>query len=151
MEATNFLLFTLFMFILMAIMIGLLLIITGIKLSSIKETAIVWTLYPLVAGWMHSSFNNSGVMTISDLDNSNSVIDSLEAGALKLNFVIIERTDTYIDFDKKTKLARYFNIFGRENLKVSLENDKVLIYGNKNILTRLESKIKRDFNQRSTI
>ncbi|MDV7398710.1 hypothetical protein RZS08_45310, partial [Arthrospira platensis SPKY1] len=68
-----------------------------------------------------------------------------------LNFIIIERTGTYIQFDKKTKFGRFFNIFGREKLKVDLENDRVIVHGNKNILNRLEFKIKRDFDQRSAI
>lgn len=151
MVAKNFLLFTLLMIILLAIMVGLLLIITGLKLSSIKEISVIWAFYPLLAGLIHSTFNKPGVMTISDLDNSNKLIDSIEAGAMNLNFVITERTETNIEFDKKTKFGRILNIFGRENLKVTLATDRVIIYGNKNILTRLEYKIKRDFNQISTV
>lgn len=142
--AADFVLFALFMFILLVIMIGLLLFITGRNLSSFKEIAVIWSLYPILAAWIQTSINRPGIMTISGLNNSSNLIDSLEAGALNLDFIVTERTDTVIKFDKKSKMSRFINIFGRENLKVILENEMVLIHGKKNILKRLELRIKRD-------
>lgn len=147
--AADLLLFFLFMLIMYALMISLGLIIFRGNISSFKEIAIVWAFYPLLSTWIQISINRNGVMTIGEIDNLNSLIESIEAGSIKLDFKIFERTDTAINFDKRTKWKRFFNIFLRENLKLTIENDRILVYGKKNILNRLEFKIKRDFNLRS--
>jgi len=147
--AADLLLFFLFMLIMYALMVGLGLIIFRGDISSLKELAIIWAFYPLLSTWIQISINRNGVMTISAIDNPTFLLESIEAGSVKLDFQVVERTDTTINFDKRTKWKRFFNIFLRENLKLTIENDRVLVYGKKNILTRLEFKIKRDLNLRS--
>jgi len=116
------------------------------RFSSFKEAAAVWGLYPILMTWIQTSINRNGDMTISGIENNDTLVKSIEAGAIKLEFLTVERTDTTINFDKRTKWKRFFNIFLRENLKLTIENDRVLVYGKKNILPRFEFKIKRDFN-----
>ena len=120
------------------------------RFSSFKETAAVWGLYPILMTWIQTSINRNGTMTISGLENISSVIKVIEPVASDYGFLIVERTDTTINFDKRSKWAKFFNIFFRENLKLKIDEDKILISGKRNVLTRLEFKIKRDFNLRSS-
>jgi hypothetical protein len=139
--------FMLFLFMISLYILSLILgmIISGGKAPPFKETAIIWGLFPLLLTWTGTAFNRNGIMTISNYDKMAPVIRSIETAAIKLDYLVIQNTGPTIHFDKKTKWGRFFNIFLRENLEVTIEDDKIMIHGKKKIITLLENKIKRDF------
>jgi hypothetical protein len=143
-ERKDILLYFLFVISLYIIVLIPALIIFGAK-AIFNESNIIWIFYPGLLTWIHTAVNKNGVLIISGFDNMAPVIGSIETGALKLDYLVTQNTSTAIIFDKKNKWGRFFNVFIRENLKVTLEEDKILVHGKKNILTNLENKVKRDF------
>lgn len=130
-----------FMFYVLAMLV--LLIVYKGKFSSFKETAVVWALFPIMWTWVHVWINRKGVMTISDFENKPTLIKTIESGANKFDFRVVERTETTINFDHKYRWVRFLNIFLRETLKVTIGNDTVLVFGKKNALNRIESEVRK--------
>jgi hypothetical protein len=88
------------------------------------------------------SYNRNGVLRISELDNSVITSKQLEEVILQKGYLAIDGNFTHTKYDKKTKWGRVFNVIFREYINAKTEDKDVFIFGKRNILVQLETKLR---------
>jgi hypothetical protein len=104
---------------------------------------IIQFLFPLLYSIIWTSINRNGILYVTGIDNPKTLIEKIESVLNKKYIRIDSKTGDY-EYEKKTKWARFFNYFFRENIRIRAANEGVRIFAKKTLLDSIETKIKYD-------
>lgn len=117
-------------------------LVTGNPRLLIYNTSwILQFVFPILYSIIWTSINRNGFLKISEFNNSTQLIARIETLMAKRHIRFDSDTGN-IEYLKKTKLARFFNNFFRENIKIENTKEEIVIFAKKNILDSIELKIK---------
>ena len=107
------------------------------------KTWIILIFIPLIQGIIQSSINRNGILTIDSKDKTNVVLVKIEKLLNQREYKIIESNKGNSIFEFKTIWKRLTNI---NSGKVVISNHEgfVEILGKRNILSRIETKLRYD-------
>ncbi|MDX9697633.1 MAG: hypothetical protein RBT49_17710 [Bacteroidales bacterium] len=119
-------------------------LVTGNPRLLIYDTSwILQFVFPILHSIIWTSINRNGFLKISEFNDSTQMIARIETLMPKRHIRFDSDTGN-IEYLKKTKLARFFNNFFRENIKIENTKEEIVIFAKKNILNSIELKIKHD-------
>ena len=115
-------------------------LISGAPRLLIYDTSwITQFLFPIGVSIIWTSINRNGFLKLTMFNDSKPLIEKIESLVLKKGYVKIgSETDTY----EFVSWGRFFNYFFRENVRIEITNDEILIYSKKNVLDSIEMKLK---------
>jgi hypothetical protein len=97
--------------------------------------------FPILFSIIWTSINRNGFLRISEFNDSTLLTAKIESIMTK-SYNRFDSETGNIEYLKKTKLARFFNYFFRENIKIEKTKEEIVIFAKKNILDTIELKIK---------
>lgn len=101
---------------------------------------------PFVSSIIYTLINRNGVLKITDYNDLTPITTQIESLIFRNGYIRIDTNTDYIKYGKKTMWGRFFNYFFREDIEVRISENKVLIFAKRNMLVRIEMKLK--YNKR---
>ena len=135
--------FSIFLFVLLNGIIFLFSLVIGKPGFLLYDTAwILQIVFPFVYSIMQTSINRNGVLKITDHDDSATLMQKIEPLILKKGYIAENSEEKDITYVKKTKWGRFFNYFFRENIRVQINENEVLIFSKRNLLLPVLMRLK---------
>ena len=117
-------------------------LVTGNPRLLIYDTSwILQFVFPILYSIIWTSINRNGFLKISEFNDSTQLIARIEPLMAK-RYIRFDSESGNIKYLKKTKLAKLFNYFFRENIKIEKTKEEIFIFAKKNLLDLIELKIK---------
>ena len=96
---------------------------------------------PLIQGIGQSFMNRNGTLLIESNDKSKIVIEKIEELLNQKGYQLIGQDENQLIFDYKSKWSRFVNL-NRGIVKISINENSMNIFGGRNILYLIETKVK---------
>jgi hypothetical protein len=96
---------------------------------------------PLIQGIGQSFMNRNGTLQIESNNKSKIVIEKIEELLNRKGYQLIGRDENQLIFDYKSKWRRFVNL-NRGIVKISINENSMNIFGGRNILYLIETKVK---------
>lgn len=115
---------------------------TGVKFVAVFSNT--WPIsigYPLVHGVIQSLLNRNGVMSIRKFDDPESLREQIEHSARRIGYIITEKGNGHLKFNRRTKAGRGLNLLFREDFRVTFSDSEVKVFGKRNPLNRIEKRL----------
>jgi len=96
---------------------------------------------PLIQGIGQSLINRNGTLLIESNNKSKIVIEKIEELLNRKGYQLIGRDENQLIFDYKSKWSRFVNL-NRGIVKISINENSMNIFGGRNILYLIETKVK---------
>ena len=96
---------------------------------------------PLIQGIGQSFMNRNGTLLIESNSKSKIVIEKIEELLDRKGYQSIEQDKNQLIFDYKSKWSRFVNL-NRGIVKISINENSMNIFGGRNILYLIETKVK---------
>lgn len=136
----------LFLFNFIIISSGYLLITIVIMDKSFDElslpTMLYLLIYPIIIGLTLSFVNRNGVIIIENKDGIESERKIIESLLDEMNYEKNVNDNTFTEYSQKSRFKKLFNLLIDERLRVTYENDSIIVLSRKRILERLETGLK---------
>ncbi len=136
----------LFLFNFIIISSGYLLITIVIMDKSFDElslpTMLYLLIYPIIIGLTQSFVNRNGVIIIENKDGIESERKIIERLLDEMNYEKSVNDNTFTEYSQKSRFKKLFNLLIDERLRVTYENDSIIVLSRKRILERLETGLK---------
>jgi len=102
---------------------------------------IILIFVPLIQGIGQSFMNRNGTLLIESNDKSKIVIEKIEELLDRKGYQSIEQDKNQLIFDYKSKWSRFVNL-NKGVVKISIDGNSINIFGGRNILYLIETKVK---------
>nr|WP_321453663.1 hypothetical protein [uncultured Carboxylicivirga sp.] len=99
-------------------------------------------LFPLLFAFSNNLANRKGKLTFSDVNNSQSLFEQIDS-FLQQKHNRINVSDNEFRYTKRNVVARFFDFFLRENIRISTANNQIVIYSKKHQFNRIEVQLQR--------
>lgn len=96
---------------------------------------------PLIQGIGQSLMNRNGTLLIDSNDKSKIVIEKIEELLYRKGYQSIEQDKNQLIFDYKSRWSRFINL-NKGVVKISINGNSINIFGGRNIIYLIETKIK---------
>nr|WP_319399955.1 hypothetical protein [uncultured Carboxylicivirga sp.] len=138
---------TFLLFVLMSLAITILLFIVSVfegtpTLLYGKTPWFYQLLFPLLFSFSNNLANRKGKLTFSDVNNSQSLFEQIDS-FLQQKHNRINVSDNEFRYTKRNVLARFFDFFLRENIRISTTNNQIVIYSKKHQFNQIEVHLQR--------
>jgi hypothetical protein len=97
--------------------------------------------FPILYSISMTSINRNGVLKITSFNNATALIEKIEL-LVRKRYIRLDSETGNFEYMKKTKWARFFNYFFRENIRMKITEEEIVIFAKKNLLDSIEMKIK---------
>ena len=97
--------------------------------------------FPILYSIITTSINRNGVLKITSFNNATALIEKIEL-LVRKRYIRLDSETGNFEYMKKTKWARFFNYFFRENIRMKITEEEIVIFAKKNLLDSIEMKIK---------
>jgi hypothetical protein len=97
--------------------------------------------FPILYSIIMTSINRNGVLKITSFNNATALIEKIEL-LVRKRYIRLDSETGNFEYMKKTKWARFFNYFFRENIRMKITEEEIVIFAKKNLLDSIEMKIK---------
>ena len=136
---------SIFMLIILNGVIFLISLLTGSPRFFFYETAwILQIVFPFIFAITQTSINRNGVLKITDLNDVDIIKNKIDLLIQKRGLIKTVKDLKLDSYTKKTKWGRFFNLFFREVINVNYSKGEILIFGKRNMLSLIESKLRFD-------
>ena len=102
---------------------------------------IILIFVPLIQGIGQSFMNRNGTLLIESNNKSKIVIEKIEELLNRKGYQLIGQDENQLIFDYKSKWSRFVNL-NRGIVKISINENSMNIFGGRNILYLIETKVK---------
>lgn len=113
------------------------------RLLIYNDSWVIQFLFPLIYSLIWTSLNRNGILNLTGFNNPNTLFEKIESSINKRYKRIDSKTGDF-EYVKRTKWARFFNYFFRENIRVRQVKDGFMIFAKKNLLDSIIMSIKQD-------
>jgi hypothetical protein len=103
---------------------------------------IIQIAFPFIFSIIQTSVNRNGILKLTVFNDSKTLTEKIDS-LVNNSYIRIVSESGDLNYVKKTKWARFFNYFFRENIKIRVTNNEIMIFAKKNILDSIEMNIKR--------
>ncbi|MDY0198871.1 MAG: hypothetical protein RBR68_13755 [Tenuifilaceae bacterium] len=100
--------------------------------------------FPLLYSIVWTSVNRNGVLRLTMFNDSKALVEKIESFLLKKGYVRNGAETEDFQFVRKSKLGKFFNYIFRENIRMKITDNEILIYSKKHLLVPIENKFKND-------
>ena len=104
---------------------------------------IIQIVFPVIFSVIQTSVNRNGLLKLTTFYDSKVLRNQIDSFLSKSHIRIDSETGDS-EYVKRTKWARFFNFFFRENIKVKVTTDEITIFAKKNMLDPIEMKINHE-------
>lgn len=99
--------------------------------------------FPILYSIIMTSINRNGILKITQFNDTNALIERIES-LMNKKYIRLGSEIGNFQYVKKTKWARFFNYFFKENILIEKTKEEIVIFAKKNFLDSIELKIKYD-------
>jgi len=99
-------------------------------------------LFPLLFAFTNNLANRKGSLTFLEVDDSQSLFEQIDS-YLQQKYRRINLSDHEFSYVKRNSWARFFDLFLRENIRISTTNNQIVIYSKKHQFNRIEVQLQR--------
>ena len=94
--------------------------------------------FPVLYSIIQTSINRNGVLKVTAFDDQEALIKMIESQLISKSYIAIDSTTENIKYIKKTKWGRFLNYFFREDIRVKVAENEVLVFAKRNHLSSIE-------------
>ena len=97
--------------------------------------------FPLTLAILQNYINRNGILKLTEFDNPKTLLEKVEL-PINRSFKKVVKGSGDFKYLKKTKLARFFNFFFREDVQIKATDDKIMVYAKRGLLDSIEMKVR---------
>lgn len=113
------------------------------KLLAHESSWIVQFVFPVLFAIINTAIHRNGVLMVTSFSNQSELLQKIES-MIGHRYRRSSSENGVFNYTKKTKLARFFDYFFRENVRIKATADQINVFAKRGLLNSLDTRLKYD-------